>query len=99
MFRHIALLRWTDDSTPEQRAAVLAGLRELPDAIPEIRNYTLGVDAGLAAEGNSDFAIVADFDDVDAYVVYRDHPVHQDLIARLIRPILAARAAVQHDLS
>jgi len=98
MFRHISLLRWTDDSTPEQRAAVLSGLRDLPGAIPEIRSYTLGVDAGLAAEGNSDLAIVADFDDVDSYVVYRDHPVHQDLIARLIRPILASRAALQHEI-
>jgi hypothetical protein len=98
MFRHISLLRWTDESTPEQRDDVLTALRALPDAIPEIGSYRVGIDAGLAAQGNSDLAIVADFDDVASYVVYRDHPVHQDLIARLILPILASRAAVQHDL-
>ena len=91
------LLRWNDDATAAQRDAVVAGLRGLPRAIPEIRNYQVGTDAGIGGEGNSDLAIVADFDDVDAYVVYRDHPVHQDVIARLIRPILASRAAVQHE--
>src|SRR5437762_43334 len=98
MFRHISLLRWTDDSTPAQRDAVRTALLALPEAIPEIGSYVLGVDAGLEASGNSDFAIVADFDDVDGYLVYRDNPVHQELIARLIRPILASRAAVQHEL-
>ena len=43
--------------------------------------------------------VVADFDDVDGYLVYRDHPDHQAVIQELIRPILAARAAVQHDFS
>jgi hypothetical protein len=98
MFRHIVLLRWTDESTPDQRVAVPAALRELPGAIPEIRSYALGVDAGVGGDGNSDLAIVADFDTVADYAVYRDHPVHQDLIARFIRPILASRAAVQHEL-
>jgi hypothetical protein len=98
MFRHIALLRWTDDSTPEQREAARAGLLELPGVIPELRDYAVGVDAGIGGDGNAHLAIVADFVDVDAYVVYRDHPVHQDVIARLIRPILASRAAVQHEL-
>lgn len=98
MFRHIVLLSWTADSTPEQRAAVPEALAGLPAAIPELRSYVVGTDAGVGGDGNSDLGIVADFDDYDAYVVYRDHPVHQDVIARLIRPILASRAAVQHEL-
>jgi hypothetical protein len=97
MFRHVVLLRWNDSATPEQRLAVLEGLRALPPQIPEIRSYRVGVDAGLAAEGNSDLAVVADFDDVAGYLVYRDHPVHQDVIARSIRPILASRAAIQQQ--
>jgi hypothetical protein len=49
-------------------------------------------------EGNFDLAIVADFDDVDAYLVYRDHPDHVSLFNERIRPILADRAAVQHEI-
>ena len=98
MFRHVVILKWNESATAEQRDAVRDELRALPPQIPELRNYQVGVDAGLAPEGNSDLVVVADFDDVAGYLVYRDHPVHQDVIARCIRPILAARAAVQHDL-
>jgi hypothetical protein len=99
MFRHVVMLRWNDTATADERAAVRDGLESLPPQIPEIRGYRVGVDAGLVPEGgNFDMVVVADFDDVAGYFVYRDHPVHQDVIARLIRPILAARAAVQHTL-
>jgi Stress responsive A/B Barrel Domain len=98
MFRHVVLLGWKESATAADRRAVVEGLATLPPKIPEIRGYEVGVDAGLAAEGNSDLVVVADFDDVAGYLVYRDHPAHQDVIARLIRPILASRAAVQHEL-
>lgn len=98
MIRHVVMLTWTDTATSEQRRAAPEALETLPPLIPEIRSYQVGVDAGLAAQGNSDLVVVADFDDVDGYLVYRDHPAHQDVIARFIRPILASRAAVQHEL-
>lgn len=98
MFRHVVLLKWVETATVADRDAVRSALLELPAAIPELRNYVVGDDAGLEADRNFDFAIVADFDDVKGYETYRDHPTHQDVIARLIRPILASRAAVQHEL-
>jgi hypothetical protein len=98
VFRHVVLLTWVETATAAERQAVVDGLDALPAAIPEIRSYRVGVDAGLAPGGNSDLVVVADFDDQAGYVVYRDHPVHQDVIARCIRPILASRAAVQHQL-
>ena len=95
MFRHVVLLRWTPDATPAQRSAVRAALSELPGRIPQIRAYAVGVDAHLN-EGNYDLVVVADFDDEHDFLVYRDHPDHQLVIEERIRPILAARAAVQH---
>ena len=97
MFRHVVVLRWIAEATPEQRAAVESGIAELPSLIPEIRSYVFGADAHVN-EGNFDLAIVADFDDFDGYVVYRDHPDHVAVIAERIRPILAERAAVQHEI-
>jgi len=97
MFRHVVMLRWKPEATPEQRAAVETGLAALPARIPEIRGYTIGPDAHVN-EGNYDLVIVADFDDVDGYLVYRDHPDHQAVIREHIAPILAERAAVQHHL-
>ena len=97
MFRHVVLLRWIPEATAEQRAAVESGLATLPSLIPEIRSYVFGADAHVN-EGNFDLAVVADFDDFDGYLVYRDQPDHVALIAERIRPILAERAAVQHEI-
>jgi Stress responsive A/B Barrel Domain len=98
LFRHVVLLKWADSATPAQKQAVLEGLATMPGAIPEIRSYRFGPDAG-AAEGNHDVAVVADFDDKAGYLVYASHPAHVALITERIRPILAARAAVQYEVS
>jgi len=97
MIRHIVLFTWADDATDEQKAAVPEALKTLPGLIPQIKSYTFGQDAGIN-QGNYDFAVVADFDSVDDYLVYRDHPDHQAVIAERIKPILASRAAVQLSL-
>src|SRR3954468_24457644 len=98
MFRHVVLMRWKDSATADQKRAAREGLATLPGLIPELRSYQVGEDAGITPQGNSDMAIVADFDDVDAFLVYRDHPAHQDVITRLIRPIFESLAALQHEL-
>ena len=98
MFRHVVMMRFTPEATPEQLAAMQARLLELPGQIPEIRSYVIGDDAHLN-DGNFDFVIVADFNDVDDYLVYRDHPVHQAVISEAIRPLVAERVAVQHHFS
>ena len=86
MFRHVVMLRWTPEATagaarPRCRPA-LAACRA---RIPEIRSYAIGADARVN-EGNFDLVIVADFDDVDGYLVYRDHPDHQAVITRAHPP-------------
>jgi hypothetical protein len=95
MFRHVVLMRWTAESTAAQQSDVRDALVTLPGLIPQIRKYVVGADAGVS-EGNFDLAVVADFDNFDDYVVYRDNPDHQEMIRQLIRPILAERSAVQH---
>jgi hypothetical protein len=83
--------------TDEQIAAVAEGLGALPDQIPEIVAFRFGPDLGVN-EGNHHFAVVADFDDLDGYLVYRDHPAHLTVLAERIRPILASRSSVQFAL-
>ncbi len=95
MVRHVVVFRWAVGTTPDQVAAVEAGLAGLPAAIETLRAYRFGADLGLA-EGNGDFAVVADFDDVAGYERYRDDPEHQRVIAECIRPIVAERTAVQY---
>ena len=97
MFRHVVLFRWAPEATVAEQEKVAEALRQLPAAIPTILAYHVGPDAGVN-EGNYDFAVVADFADVDGYLVYRDHPAHQAVIAEHIRPIVADRVAIQYSL-
>ena len=97
MFRHVVLLRFAPEATAEQRRAVAEALAELPAQIPELRRYQFGADAGVS-EGNFDFAVVADCDDVDGYRAYATHPAHVAVITERIRPILAERVAVQYEV-
>jgi len=96
-FRHVVLLRFRADASEEAKQALRNGLGALPDQIPELRSYRFGDDAGVA-EGNFDFAIVADVDDEAAWRTYAAHPAHQAAIAQFIRPILEQRVAVQYRL-
>jgi hypothetical protein len=96
MIRHVVCFRWNEGTTRDQVEEVAAALRALPDAIPEIRSFRCGSDVGVN-EGNWDFAVVAEFDDIADQTTYRDHPAHQRVIAELIAPIRADRAAVQYD--
>lgn len=94
MFHHVVMFRFVEGTTAEQVAAVTAGLAGLPAAIPQIRSYVFGPDAGLNP-GTYDYAVSAAFDSADDYVVYRDHPEHRAFIARCIAPVVADRAACQ----
>lgn len=96
MIRHVVVLRWTADATPDQHQAVVEALTALPEAISQIVSYRVGTDLGLA-EGNADLVVIADFASVADYVAYRDDATHQDLIATLIKPILASRLATQYE--
>ena len=56
----------------------------------------MGTDIGVN-DGNWDFAVSGDFDDLDGYIAYRDDPTHQAIIATYIKSIVATRAAVQFE--
>ena len=89
MLRHTVLFRWTDDATDAERKRVVDELSTLPDIVPSVRAFAVGVDVGVN-EGNHDFAVTADFDDVNGYLAYRDDPAHRAIVAAYIAPITAA---------
>lgn len=93
--RHLVLLRFHEGTGPDQVEAVAEALRSLPGQIPELVDYRVGPDLGLA-DGNFEFGICADFATEADYATYRDHPAHQAVIHDLIAPLVAARAAVQY---
>ena len=97
MIRHVVVITWNPEATAEQKQQASDGLATLPPVMRGLRNYVFGPDLGIS-DGNADFAIVADFDDVDSYVAYRDHPAHVEVVKRSIAPIADRRMAVQFEL-
>lgn len=94
--RHVVLFRWSAESTPQQRAGAVEALRQWGRDAARYGTLVVGDDAGINA-GNFDTAIVVDLPDRDTYAAYAADERHQQMIAEHIRPILAERAAVQHE--
>jgi hypothetical protein len=96
MLRHVVLFRWSESTSDADVAAIADGLATLPGEIPEISTYRFGRDVGIN-EGAHDFVVVADFQSVDDYLVYRDHPTHKAVLAERIAPHVADRAFIQYE--
>ncbi len=97
MIRHVVVISWVPGVTADQIRRVEAELGALKPLIGGLRDYRIGPDAGIV-EGNFDFAIVADFDDEDSYLGYRNHPAHRKVVEEAISPIARQRAAVQYRI-
>ena len=61
MFRHVVVFKFTPETTRERQEELARQLRTLPGTIPEIKDYHVGLDAGLNPDSYQ-FAVVADFD-------------------------------------
>lgn len=97
MLRHVVCLHLRAGAPPDAVDALRSALAALPAQIPEIRAYTFGPDVGLAPE-NADFAVVADFDDADAWRRYQSHPAHVEVVERHVAPFFERRHAVQLEI-
>ena len=95
-FRHVVMFKWEDHVDPEHIELVRRGLSALPMEIDEIRGYVHGSDVGIS-EGTYDYVVVADFDNVNDFRTYRDHPQHVLLIEELITGNITDRAAIQYQ--
>ena len=90
------MFRWKPEVEPSHVETVSAALDELAK-LSVIRSFRHGPDAGLS-DGNYDYAVIAEFDSPADWQVYRDDPGHRELIAQLLAPYIADRAAVQFEL-
>ena len=95
-FRHVVLLQWADDVPEDHVDQVRAGLDALPPQIPQIRTFLHGTDVGVS-EGNYDYVVVADFDNVQDWRAFREHPAHVLFMEEHITGKLKGRAAIQYQ--
>ena len=98
MIRHVVMFRWADDVDAAHVAATTAEFATLPAAIGQIRSYSYGADLGAVAS-NFDYAVTGEFDSIDDFFAYRDHPAHQALVSTFIASHVVERHAVQFTVS
>jgi hypothetical protein len=94
MLHHVVTFHLRPDAPADQVERIGEAVTALGATLPEVRSLAIGSDLGLR-EGNASFAIVAEFDDVDAFKVYADHPEHIRIIKELIAPHIESRHPVQ----
>ena len=93
MLRHVAMFKWQEGVTDEQKAASRDALAALEGQVPSLRKMTVGHDIGRNPN-NWDMVLVADFDDVAGLESYFAHPVMQaasDLTASVTQKEITAR--------
>ena len=96
MIRHTVLFSWNEHATEVDKRRALDELATLPDIVPSVRAFAVGADVHVN-EGNYDFAVTADFDNIDGYLAYRDDPAHRAMVSAFILPVTGRRAAVQFE--
>ena len=97
MIRHVTLFAWVPEATDQQKRQVAEELRALPPLLTGLRSFHAGPDAGVI-EGNFDFAVVADFEDAESYLGYRNHPAHRAVVEQVTTPITKERVSVQYEI-
>jgi hypothetical protein len=97
MIRHVVVLTWSQAADAQRRARAIEALRRLRQDVGGMTSLVVAEDAGLS-DGNADIVLIADFPDVQAYYRYAQDPVHLAVLAEHVRPWLAARSAVQHQI-
>lgn len=96
MVRHVFLWKVKQNADPSE---ILRILNTLPGNVPGIRNWTLGKHQGApGASGDLwDYALVCDFDSLEALERYSDHPFHMKVVDQLT-PMFSARAVCDFSL-
>ena len=94
--RHCVVFRFVEGTTPEQVDEVTRRLRELPDLIPHLRDYQAGPDVG--GGDNWDFAVTGEFDSLETFQAYVDHPAHRAVVDEVIAPIRTESARTQFEI-
>lgn len=93
MLRHVAMFKWKEGITDEQKVAARDSLANLKGTVPSVVEYTVGFDIERNPN-NWDMVLVADFEDVAGLESYFADPIMNaasDLVASVTQKEITAR--------
>jgi hypothetical protein len=94
MLHHVVTFVLKPDAPADQVERIAEAVNALAATLPEVKSMAVGRDLALR-EGNAGFALAAQFDDVEGFKVYADHPEHIRVIKELIGPFIESRSPAQ----
>lgn len=93
MLRHVAMFKWKEGVTDDQKKAARDALAALKQQVPSVVEYTVGFDIERNPN-NWDMVLVADFEDVAGLESYFANPIMNaasDLVASVTQKDITAR--------
>ena len=99
MVKHIVMWRLKEPVGGSSKEEVAQSLKQrleaLPQAIPEIRYYEVGLNL-KDSERASDVVLYSEFDSLEALAAYSQHPAHLEVV-ELVREIAAESRVVDYE--
>ena len=95
MLKHVVFLKFKEGITNAEISDLEKGLSGLPSRIPEIKGYQFGRDI-VHSDRSYDFALVSDFDNVEALQSYQVNPHHVPVVG-MVRSISSSILAVDFE--
>ncbi len=95
MLKHVVFMKFKDDVTDDKIAALEKGLAGLPGVIAEIKGFYFGRDV-IHSERSYDFALVGDFESLEAMQRYQVHPAHVAVVG-IVRSLSSSILAVDFE--
>ena len=99
MHRHIILLRFKEETTPEQIADVEHDFQAIYESMPDMLEISMGANLSKSPRPKSyHWAMTMDFANRTAYREYSDGDAHDTLVAEKLVPIVAGISGIDYDV-
>jgi quinol monooxygenase YgiN len=97
MLRHIVLVSFKAEASEAQLAAWRDAVTNLCETNNDVLSFTLGTNVGRGPN-HHDAALVADFEDMDAFRRYVSSDGHKAYVEDYAKHVIAKLAAIQHEM-
>lgn len=101
MVKHVILWKLKDELVGEEKAKVLAGIKEnleaLSGKIPGLLSISVQAE-GLLASSNADLMLDSSFEDEAALKGYAVHPEHVAVADTYVRPYTQTRLCLDYEV-
>ncbi|MCU4653081.1 Dabb family protein [Roseibacterium sp. SDUM158016] len=97
MLRHIVLVSFKPKASAEQIVAWSDAVTDMCASSSEVLSFSLGKNVG-SGPNHHDAALVADFEDIDAFRRYIAGEKHKAYVENHARHVTAKLAAIQHEM-